>query len=76
MAATDNRRAMEPTSAAKLNAPPPKAPFTDFRYEKPGTILKITLNDLPAPFATPSAGNGPKLVARPDIAWPQVPDGL
>jgi glucose/arabinose dehydrogenase/mono/diheme cytochrome c family protein len=58
------------------NAPPPKAPFTDYRFEKPGTVRKITLNDLPAPFATNSAGNSPKLVPRPEKAWPQVPPGF
>ena len=66
----------EAEPAAKLNAPAPKAPFTDFRYEKPGTVRKITVNDLPAPFATASAGNGPKVVARPEGAWPQVPPGF
>jgi glucose/arabinose dehydrogenase/cytochrome c5 len=66
--------APEPTSV--LNLPAPKAPFTDFRFEKPGTVRKITLDDLPAPFATPSAPNGPKLVPRPEGAWPQVPDGF
>jgi glucose/arabinose dehydrogenase len=65
-----------PMVAEKTNLPPPKPPFTDFRYEKPGQIRKITLNDLPAPFATPSAGNGPKVVARPEGAWPQVPQGF
>ncbi len=62
--------------AVKLNAPPPKPPFTDFRYEKPGTTRKITLQDLPEPFATSSAGNGPRVVARPEGAWPQVPAGF
>jgi glucose/arabinose dehydrogenase/mono/diheme cytochrome c family protein len=57
-------------------APAPKAPFTDYRYEKPGVVRKITLEDLPAPFATPSAGNGPQVVARPENAWPQVPPGF
>ena len=57
-------------------APPPKAPFTDYRFEKPGNVRKITVKDLPRPFATASAGNGPKLVARPDGAWPQVPAGF
>src|SRR5579862_1937738 len=52
----------EPMVPQKLNAPPPSPPFTDFRYEKPGQIRKITLKDLPAPFATSSAGNGPKVV--------------
>jgi glucose/arabinose dehydrogenase len=59
-----------------LSAPAPKAPFTDFRYEKPGTIRKITLRDLPAPLATSSAGNGPTLVPRPENAWPQVLPGF
>jgi mono/diheme cytochrome c family protein len=58
------RRPVASTSAVP-NAPPPNPPFTDFRYEHPGTVRKITVNDLPAPFATPSAENGPKIVARP-----------
>jgi len=62
--------------AVKLDAPPPQPPFTDFRYEKPGTTRKITLRDLPQPFATASAGNGPRVVARPEGAWPQVPAGF
>jgi glucose/arabinose dehydrogenase/mono/diheme cytochrome c family protein len=63
-------------AAVAVNAPPPKAPFTDYRFEKPGVVRKITLNDLPAPFATNSAGNSPKLVPRPEKAWPQVPPGF
>ena len=58
------------------NAPPPKAPFTDYRFEKPGTIRKITLQDLPAPLATLSSGNSPQLVPRPENAQPQVPPGF
>jgi glucose/arabinose dehydrogenase len=53
-----------------IKAPPPKPPFTDFRYEKPGTVRKITANDLPEPYATPSANKGPELVARPENVWP------
>lgn len=49
------------------------APFTDFRYEKPGTVRKVTVADLPKPFATASAGNGPHVVPRPDGVWPQAP---
>src|SRR5262249_35604108 len=58
------------------NAPPPNPPFTDYRYEKPGTTHKITVKDLPSPLATTSAGNGPKLVPRPENAWPQVLPGF
>jgi len=57
-------------------APAPPAPFTDYRYEKPGTMHKITSHDLPAPYATKSATNGPKLVDRPKNAWPQAPAGF
>lgn len=58
------------------NAPPPKAPFTDYRFEQPGSIRKITLRDLPPPLATSSAGNGPQIVPRPTNAWPQVLPGF
>jgi glucose/arabinose dehydrogenase/cytochrome c5 len=65
--------AVEPASTAKLDAPPPTPPFTDFRFEKPGTIRKITVQDLPKPYASQSAGNGPHVVPRPDNVWPQAP---
>ena len=64
------------TTAATLGAPPPAAPFEDFRFEKPGKVRKITVKDLPAPFATPSAPNAPHVVARPADAWPQAPAGF
>jgi glucose/arabinose dehydrogenase len=56
--------------------PSPNPPFTDFRYEKPGVIRKITAADLPQPYATKSANNGAELVARPDNAWPVAPAGF
>lgn len=61
---------------AKSSTPPPEAPFTDYRFEKPGTIRHITLQDLPAPYATESATAGPKVVARPENAWPKAPEGF
>jgi glucose/arabinose dehydrogenase/mono/diheme cytochrome c family protein len=57
-------------------APAPRPPFTDYRFEKPGQIHKITLRDLPAPFETPSAANGPTIVPRPQDAWPKAPAGF
>ena len=63
-------------ATATFQAPPPPPPFTDFRYEKPGTFRKITVQDLPAPFATQSAGNGPTIVPRPEGVWPQAPKGF
>src|SRR5665213_1091094 len=58
------------------NAPPPRPPFTDYRYEKPGTFRHIRLSDLPAPNASASATNGPTIVPRPANAWPQAPQGF
>jgi glucose/arabinose dehydrogenase/mono/diheme cytochrome c family protein len=55
---------------------PPTPPFTDFRYEKPGTTRKITVKDLPPPYATSSAENAPQVVARPENAWPIAPAGF
>ena len=77
-AKTPTKSAEPPVSAqpADLKLPAPKPPFTDFRFEKPGTVTKITVNDLPPPFETPSAGNGPRVVQRPEKAWPQVPAGF
>jgi len=51
------------------------SPFHDHRGDKPGVVHRITLGDLPAPFATESVRNGPKLVARPEGALPVSPDG-
>jgi glucose/arabinose dehydrogenase/mono/diheme cytochrome c family protein len=63
-------------STSKLKAPPPPPPFADFRNEKPGTVRKITVHDLPPPYASKSANNGPELVGRPDNVWPIAPPGF
>jgi glucose/arabinose dehydrogenase len=65
-----------PTAVSVSNAPPPKPPFTDYRYESPGTVRHITVSDLPEPYATESATNGPKIVPRPDNAWPKALPGF
>jgi glucose/arabinose dehydrogenase len=57
-------------------APAPHPPFTDFRYESPGTARKITASDLPEPFATESAENGAEVVARPQNVMPVAPGGF
>jgi len=72
----EKRKVETPQVATKLNAPPPPPPFSDFRYEKPGKTRKITVRDIPPPFVTSSAGNGPQVVPRPANAWPQVPPGF
>jgi len=63
-------------TGSPLKDPSPHAPFTDFRYEAPGTSRKITVSDLPQPFATQSSNNGAELVPRPANAWPVAPAGF
>ena len=53
-----------------------KAAFDDYKTEKPGTFRKITVADLPQPYATEGVGNPPHLVSRPPDAWPQAPQGF
>jgi glucose/arabinose dehydrogenase/mono/diheme cytochrome c family protein len=65
-----------PIVASREDAPPPTPPFTDFRFESPGTSHKISASDLPAPYATSSARNSPSLVPRPPGVWPQAPAGF
>ena len=74
--APSSKPAVASMAADTSKLPAPKPPFTDFQHEKPGVTRKVTLKDLPAPYATASAGNGPQVVARPEGAWPQVPDGF
>jgi glucose/arabinose dehydrogenase len=67
---------VQEVAGMKVKDASPVAPFTDFRYEKPGTTRKITVSDLPQPYATQSSNNGAELVARPANAWPVAPDGF
>jgi len=60
----------------KIKDASPNAPFTDFRYETPGTTRKITPKDLPQPYATSSSNSGPEMVERPQNAWPVAPAGF
>jgi glucose/arabinose dehydrogenase len=53
-----------------------QAAFTDYSKETPGVRRKLTVADLPAPFATKSVDNGANLVKRPDNAWPKAPAGF
>jgi glucose/arabinose dehydrogenase len=57
-----------------------KSAFTDYSQEKPGVRRKLTVADLPEPFATPSVDNGPNgtrnMIPRPEDAWPQAPKGF
>jgi len=50
--------------------------FTDYRREQPGAFRKLTVADLPQPYATQAVDNGPRLVPRPQDAWPHSPTGF
>ena len=50
--------------------------FSDYRQQRPGVVHRITLADLPEPYATDSAANGPEVVPRPAGAWPIAPPGF
>ena len=53
-----------------------EAAFGNAPTLKPGTYHKITVADLPQPFATQSSRNNAKIISRPTNAWPQVPAGF
>lgn len=63
----------EAENAASLNV---SAPFANYKTQAPGVTRKITLADLPKPYATESVDNGADLVKRPSDAWPQAPAGF
>jgi glucose/arabinose dehydrogenase len=65
-----------PSDKITSNAPPPKPPFTDYRFETPGTVRRITVQDLPEPYATAPTTAPPKIVPRPSDAWPVAPSGF
>ena len=49
---------------------------SDWRSDGPGVRHHIDVATLPAPFATPSAGNHPSVVDRPPGAKPSAPSGF
>jgi glucose/arabinose dehydrogenase len=48
----------------------------DWTTDAPGLRRKITLADLANPYETPSANNFPRVVRRPEGAWPKAPEGF
>jgi glucose/arabinose dehydrogenase len=44
--------------------------------DKPGDLHHVKVSELVAPFASQSAGNGPKLAPAPSGALPKVPSGF
>src|SRR5260370_33988471 len=66
-------RAVEPKTPPQVITG--KAAFADFSEQKPGTFRKITLADLPPPFATGSPFNHPSVRPRPTDSWPPALPG-
>src|SRR5688500_4361618 len=48
----------------------------DWTTDAPGVRRKITVADLATPYDTPSANNHPRVVPRPEGAWPKAPEGF
>jgi glucose/arabinose dehydrogenase len=74
--ATLTGKTAAPAAATKTAAGTPAAKAGAWTEDKPGDLHRITVADLVAPFASESAGNGPKVAARPDGALPAVPPGF
>ncbi len=53
-----------------------KKAFGDWSTDAPGVRRKITVEDLPEPYATPSAREQARVVSRPEDAWPKAPEGF
>jgi glucose/arabinose dehydrogenase len=52
------------------------AAFDDWRGDSPGVTREIKPDDLPAPFASPSAAQTPSVIVRPAGASPHLPPGF
>ena len=75
---------LSPAAGLGAAAPGPAPPtlrtgamaFGDFRSDGPGVRRRFTTADLPPPFSTPSARNGPDVVAQPPGAHLYLPPGF
>jgi len=68
---------LKPVRAARSGPAGPHARTPgDFQNDSPGTTHQIDVANLPAPFATRSAGNSPKTVEQPSGAHLSVPAGF
>jgi len=50
--------------------------FADWNQQQPGARRRITLADLPQPYADDSVNNQPRVIAKPKDAWPIAPPGF
>jgi glucose/arabinose dehydrogenase len=68
--------AAEPGGAAMPPVLTGDAAYGDWTTAAPGVRRQITPADLPPPYATRNASNGPRVVTRPRDALPRVPPGF
>jgi glucose/arabinose dehydrogenase/cytochrome c2 len=66
----------EPAPAGSAGLRTGRVAFGGFQSDAPGVRRRITLADLPLPFATDSARNNAKVVDAPEGAAPKVPPGF
>lgn len=71
--ATQSGKAAAPAAAVAGKLAADSAAWTE---DKPGDLHHIKPSELVKPYASESAGNGPKLAARPDGVMPAVPPGF
>ena len=74
--ATQSGKAAAPATASKAADGKVSDGAGGWTEDKPGDLHHITVDKLAAPFASESAGNGPKVAARPSGAMPAVPKGF
>jgi hypothetical protein len=72
--------AAAPVATAPANGATPAAADAagpvHWSEDKPGRVHELKMSDMPAPFASSSASNGPRTVARPQDVLPAVPDSF
>jgi glucose/arabinose dehydrogenase/cytochrome c2 len=76
LARTQSAPAAGPGGLPAIPVPAASQLSADWRLDAPGRIHRIELAALPAPFATPSTRNGPKVIARPADAAFALPPGF
>ena len=68
--------ALSATPALAADVRTGKDALGDWTTDAPGVRRKLTLSDLATPYETPSANNFPRVVKRPEGAWPKAPAGF
>src|ERR1700748_73854 len=68
--------ALGPLSAVGQQTLTGQDAFTDYTKEHPGVRRKVTVADLPQPYASESANNAAAVAARPDGVMPQTLPGF